>query len=192
MKTTLILMLVLLLVVGCSSAQEFPITIQLDETWTEEEFQVIDSAFQEWQEATSGMAKYVLVEGYPHTFNYDTDYQREDDQHVIYRLTETEMTELREGEDSHTSAGITSHDVAGQGGVIVVSIDAVYANPRTDTLWRTVAHEIGHLYGIHGHVEEGASLMNPSLDTIPDCIDGLTLARICNSLYDCTANPTCK
>ena len=183
MKTTSTLLLATLLaLVGCSS--DFPVTVHLDETWTDAEIVVIESAFQEWETATGGMMQYELVRGFSHHFDAKEDYFR-DDVHVLYRLNASEMETFRvaRGRDI-APVGATSNISDGIGNVIVIAIDAL---PTDVDLWNTMAHELGHFYGFENHVE--GTLMAEA-HTQQDCIDMVTVERVCE-VHGCEAHPTC-
>ena len=191
MKTTSILLATLFTLVGCSPAIEFPLTVHLDESWSAEETEEIASVFEEWKIATGGMVKYELVEGYPHVFDPEENFYPDNNLHVIYKLSPSEFDALRESEGAgEGTVGLTSRGNDNVSQVIAIDVDRLFEG----ALRRTVMHEVGHLIGFRGHVEEGESLMNTGMD--PEvaqlsCIVSITLARSCGDVYDCEPHPTC-
>jgi len=160
----------LLLLTSCCAGVDWPVTLHLDEQWTENEITQITLALDEWRTAT-GAADYRLVRGWPHGLTREAG--------VIHRTRESDPGAAAYRAEHPNYAGLTIHE-----GSIIIAID------RVTDLRHLMLHELGHLYGFCGH--EPNTLMHGDTSMDLDCIDSFVLEEVCSS-HDCV-NPrsTCK
>lgn len=172
-----------LLISGCL---EFPITVHLDQTWTQEERRIIRDAFDDWQDATGGLAKAIIGEDRPHSEWYPLrDYAYEAiGPTTIWKLSTIEKEEYNLQYGHEDNPAFTWFRLT-----MVLVMDEI---SQDDLSW-VVRHEIGHLYGLHHVDQDEPKTLMQYATPFADCIDSRTVDKFCE-LYSCpaAAHSTCE
>jgi predicted Zn-dependent protease len=170
----------LLILVGCSYPEEVHVTVQLDERWSDSYLLTIREAFQAWDHATR-ITKATLVPGWKREPFQASDLYQESDLHILFLASEHEpgMLELRKEQEDFLG-------FAAFGESMVIAADHIESEA---SLFDTLLHEIGHMYGVD-HVEDENSIMNSHAGHGGSCIDQATINAFCE-LYTCGVVSPC-
>lgn len=190
MKISNILAMAVLSQTPACLKMDFPAIIHLDELWSSEEKETIRSAFDDWFQASGGVAEVTIIDGWAH--DWDNAKFRgvpgeANESKVVWKLNEEEAVSLFEAEGLPEAWGATWYTHA-----IVMATERFSGESN---LSRIMKHEIGHLYGLdHEEQSDYPSVMNAHLvEETPDCIDPQALKAFCG-IYDCPvwSHPTCE
>jgi hypothetical protein len=160
-------MLLAAFLLSCQPSVDFPISLELDSRWSQEETKIIGLAFEEWKEKTEIAEYHISINLEIDSFDGELVF----DQHRIFRASKSEADQFRADIGDPYMLGYTEH-----GESLVIVGDEIYDR---NELYRVMLHEIGHLYGITAHIE-GPSVMNAHSGNIPNELDQATL----NAFWD--------
>jgi hypothetical protein len=168
---------------GCSQG---PITLSLEDEFTDREVELIYSAIDEWVEATDSNDAAITITGRFSPSEPFVIQQWEDYEDSMFKAHESdpgyESLLLRQKADKLLGV---ANEISGN---VVLIPDRIGA----DFAFRWLAmHEIGHLYGLHNETDGimGRSLKGPG----DDCIHEIDIKRFCD-INHCgpNAHATCE
>jgi len=154
-----------------------PHSFAIEDTFTDEEVEVIKEAVAEWQLATdSSDADLIITEGLhrDEAFDLDKHWYGSTDHGTIYKIHDYEhgYYELRES--------MTGRDY--DGAALSPDRILVVGNKSKRRLKQIILHELGHIYGID-HQDKGLMSSKPT----QICIDTHTLIEFCEE-WSCGPN----